>query len=351
MAEEGGGEAEDRTEAPSGRRLEKAREDGQVPNSREASGFAALLLAVLAAGMALPSMGRDLLRALRGIFERGHELSAEQALELLMPSGLVLLPVLGAAALGAVATTLLQTRGLVSAKGLAPQLSRLSPMAGVKRILGAEALLEFLKTLLKMALVGGGIWHAGGAPGLLEAVMHQPAAALLGVVADQGLRLVAATLAAFALLAGADLFLVRFRHLRRLRMSRQDMKEEAKDAEGDPHVKAKQHAIRQQRARQRMLAAVPKAAVVITNPTHFAVALGYEEGSSAAPRILAKGADEVAARIRETARKAGVPLVSNPPLARALFRLEVDTEIPVEHYQTVAEIIAFVWRARTRPPA
>jgi flagellar biosynthetic protein FlhB len=224
-------------------------------------------------------------------------------------------------------------------------------MAGVKRILGAEALLEFLKTLLKIALVGGVIWHAGGPPGLLEAVMHQPAAALLGVVADQGLRLVAATLAAFALLAAADLFLVRFRHLRRLRMNRQDMKEEAKDSDGDPHVKAKQRAIRQQRARQRMLAAVPKAAVVITNPTHFAVALGYEEGSSAAPRILAKGADEVAARIRKAAREAGVPLVSNPPLARALFRLEVDTEIPAEHYQAVAEIIAFVWRARARPPA
>jgi len=299
----------------------------------------------------LPSMGRDLLRALRGILERGHELSMEQALEVLMPSALVLLPVLGAAALGAVATTSLQTHGLVSAKGLAPQLSRLSPMAGVKRILGMEALTEFLKTLLKMGLVGAAIWHAGGAPALLEAVMHQPAAALLGTVAEQGMRLVAATLAAFALLAAADLFLVRFRHLRRLRMSRQDMKEEAKDTDGDPHVKAKQRAIRQQKARQRMLAAVPNAAVVITNPTHYAVALGYEEGSAEAPRILAKGADEVAARIREAARDAGVPLVSNPPLARALFRLEVDTEIPAEHYQAVAEIIAFVWRARARPPA
>ncbi|HEY8612806.1 MAG TPA: flagellar type III secretion system protein FlhB [Roseomonas sp.] len=351
MAEEGGDEAEDRNEAPSARRLEKARQDGQVPNSREASGFAALLLAVLAAGMALPSLGRDLLRALRGILERGHELSPDQALEVLMPSALLLLPVLGAAALGAAATTLLQTRGLVSAKGLAPQLSRLSPMAGVKRILGAEALIEFLKTLLKIALVGGAIWHAGGAPALLEAVMHQPAAALLGAVTEQGLRLVAATLAAFAALAAADLFLVRFRHLRRLRMSRQDMKEEAKDTDGDPHVKARQKALRQQRARQRMMAAVPKAAVVITNPTHFAVALGYEEGSSAAPKILAKGADEVAARIREKARESGVPLVSNPPLARALFRLEVETEIPAEHYQAVAEIIAFVWRARSRPPA
>ncbi|MBP0492480.1 EscU/YscU/HrcU family type III secretion system export apparatus switch protein [Pararoseomonas indoligenes] len=351
MAEEGGEEAEDKTESPSARRLDKARQDGQVPNSREASGFAALLLAVLAAATAMPALGRDLLRALRGILERGHELTPHAALEVLLPSATLLLPILGAAALGAAAATLLQTRGLVSAKGLAPQFSRLSPLAGLKRILGPESLVEFLKTLLKIALVGGAIWHAGGAPELLEAVMHQPAALLLGTIADGALRLVAGTLVAFALLAGADLFVVRFRHLRRLRMSRQDMKEEAKDSEGDPHVKAKQKAFRQKVARRRMMAAVPKAAVVITNPTHYAVALGYEEGSNAAPKILAKGADEVAARIREKAREAGVPLVSNPPLARALFRLELETEIPAEHYGAVAEIIAFVWRARARRQA
>ena len=351
MAEEGGEDAEDRTEDPTSRRLEKAREDGQAPHSRELSGFAALLLAVLAAATTLPTLGRDLLRALRGILERGHDLTPDQALEVLLPSATVLLPLLAAATLGAAATTLAQTRGLLSAKPLAPQLSRLSPMAGLKRIIGAESLIEFLKTLLKIALVGAAIWHAGGAPELLEAVMHRPAPALLDTIADQSLRLVAATLAAFALLAAADLFLVRFRHLRRLRMSRHDMKEEAKDTDGDPHVKGKQKAIRQQRARQRMMAAVPKAAVIITNPTHYAVALGYEEGGAGAPKILAKGADEVAARIRGKARESGISLVSNPPLARALFRLEVDTEIPPEHYQAVAEIIAFVWRARRGPPA
>ena len=350
MAEDGQ-EAEDREEAPTARRLQKAREDGQVPNSREASGFAALLLAVLAAGMALPSLGRDLLRALRGILERGHDLSTEQAFDVLLPSATLLVPVLGAAALGAAATTLLQTGGLVSAKGLKPQFSRLNPLSGVKRLFGAESLIEFLKTVLKMAVVGLAIWNAGVSPTLLEAVMHQPAPVLLDAVLEQGMRLVASTLAAFALVAGADVLLVRLRHIRKLRMSRQDMKEEAKDTDGDPHVKAQQKAIRQQRARQRMMAAVPKAAVIITNPTHYAVALGYDEGSSAAPKILAKGADEVAARIREKARESGIPLVSNPPLARALFKLELDTEIPAEHYQAVAEIIAFVWRARTARPS
>jgi len=349
MAEEG--EAEDRTEAATPRRLQKAREEGQVAHSREVSGFAALLLATLAAAATLPLLGRDLLRALRGILERGHDLTPAAAVDTLAPAALLLLPVLGAAAIGATAATLLQTRGHVSAKRLAPSLSHLSPLSGLKRLLGADGLIEFLRTLLKMALVGGALWHAGIAPSLLEAALHHPAEGLLAAAADGALRLLAATLAAFALLAGGDLLLVRFRHARRLRMSREDLREEAKDTDGDPHVKAKRRALRQQRARQRMMVAVPRAAVVVTNPTHYAVALGYEEGSEAAPRILAKGADALAARIRETARGAGVPLVSNPPLARALFRLEVDTEIPAEHYAAVAEIIAFVWRARARPAA
>jgi flagellar biosynthetic protein FlhB len=147
-------------------------------------------------------------------------------------------------------------------------------------------------------------------------------------------------------IAAADIALVRWRFLRNLRMSRQDLREEARDSEGDPHIKAKLRRLRESRARQRMLAAVPKAAVVITNPTHFAVALAYERGQSSAPRLVAKGADDVAARIRAVAEANGVPIVSNPPLARALFRLEPDTELPAEYWQAVAEIIAFVWGLR-----
>ena len=343
-------EAEDRTEAPSQRRLQKAAEEGQFPLSKEASGFVALLLALLAMGLALPGLGRELLRALRGLLERGHELSPAQAVEVLWPSALVLLPVLGAAALGALGTTLLQTGGRVSTRGLVPDLSRLSPMAGFRRLFGLTALTEFLKTLLKIGMVGFAIDQSGLSAADLPAALQQPAEGLLGLVAEEALRMVAAAMAAFALVAAADVFITRFRHIRRLRMSRHDMKEEAKESEGDPHIKARLRALRQQRARRRMMAAVPKAAVVITNPTHYAVALGYEKGSAAAPRILAKGADEVAARIREAAREAGVPIVSNPPLARALFKLELETEIPAEHYQAVAEIIAFVWRARASAP-
>ena len=133
-------------------------------------------------------------------------------------------------------------------------------------------------------------------------------------------------------------------------MSRQEIKQELRESEGDPKIKARIRQIRQARARRRMLAAVPKAAVVITNPTHYAVALAYERGSKAAPRVVAKGVDSVAARIREVAQAARVPLVANPPLARALYPIELDQEIPAELYRAVAAVIAYIWRLDHRAP-
>ena len=343
MAE--GGESEDRTEAPTPRRLEKAREEGQVPLSREAVGLATLLLASLAAAMALPSAGREMLGALRGMLSRASELAPADAWGLAGPVLLALLPVAGAVTVGAVAATLLQTGGLFSARGLSPQLSRLSPLSGAKRLLGPQGAAELLRALVKLAAVGAALWHAVDHPASLRAVLLMPAGAMLEVVAGQAARMLGAVLAALAALAVLDLGWVRFRHWRQLRMSRQEMKEESKESEGDPHVKARQRQLRQQASRRRMMAAVPKAAVVVTNPTHYAVALAYQEGGQA-PRVVAKGVDAMAARIREAAREAGVPLVANPPLARALYRMELETEIPPEHYAAVAEIIAFVWRRR-----
>jgi flagellar biosynthetic protein FlhB len=145
-------------------------------------------------------------------------------------------------------------------------------------------------------------------------------------------------------IAAADLLWVRVRHARTMRMSRQDIRDEQKETEGDPKVRMRFRQLRLRRARKRMLAAVPKATVVITNPTHYAVALVYDRAKNAAPRVVAKGVDSMAARIREVAETNRVPLVANPPLARALYRVELDTDIPAEHYKAVAEIIAYVWR-------
>lgn len=344
-------DAADRSEAATPRRLERAREQGQVALSREAAGFAALAAACLAAWLALPPLGIELLKAMRALLSRAHEVPmAEGTTRLGWLALMLVVPVAGAASLGALAATLMQTRGLVSARRLAPRLDKVSPMAGLKRLFGAEAAIEFLRSLIKLGLVGGALWMALGDLDALQAALHQPAGAMLLVAASHAGRLAVAALIAFAAIAGLDLLWVRFRHLRMLRMSRQDLREEQKEAEGDPHLRAKRRQIRESRSRSRMMAEVPRAAVVITNPTHYAVALAYA-GGDAAPKVVAKGADEVAARIRAAAEDAGVPLVSNPPLARALHRLDLDAEIPAEHYQAVAEIIAFVWRrAGAAPP-
>jgi flagellar biosynthetic protein FlhB len=151
-----------------------------------------------------------------------------------------------------------------------------------------------------------------------------------------------------AAIAGADLLWERFSLARKLRMSRQEQRDEHKDSEGNPQIKQKLRQLARSRARRRMMKAVPKAAVVLTNPTHYAVALAYERGTKSAPRLVAKGADEVAERIRDIAREHRVPIIANPPLARALFRIEIDTEIPPEHFRAVAEIIAYVWRMRAK---
>jgi flagellar biosynthetic protein FlhB len=347
MAEEKEESAAERTEPATPRRIEKAREEGQVALSREAVGFSALLGAGIASAALLPAEAHRLPAALGALLAQSHAL--EWAPTLTAWAGLFLSiawPIAAAAALGAVAATLLQTRGTVSAAQLKPTLSKISPLAGFGRLLGAEGWLEFLRTLLKVGVVAAALWYVASDLPALGGLADAPTGAVL-VAAGQGvLRLFAATLAAFALLALLDILLVRHRHLERLRMTRQEVKEEVKESEGDPMIRARLRQLRESRGRRRMMAAVPRAAVVITNPTHYAVALEYQAGQTAAPKVVAKGMDAMAARIREAAKEAGVPIVSDPPLARALHRLDLDTEIPAEHWDAVARIIAFVLRRR-----
>jgi flagellar biosynthetic protein FlhB len=261
---------------------------------------------------------------------------------------LAALPVMVMGLVGAIAGTMLQSKGLFSATGLTPKFSKISPIAGIKRLVGTEGVIELLRTLIKLGVVGAALWWALGDPQELRASLSISPVDLLMLMVRASTDLVIAALIAFAAIALADYYVVRFRHFRRLRMSRQELRDEAKDTEGDPHIKGRIRSLRMGRARRRMMSAVPSAAVVVTNPTHYAIALSYDENAQAAPKIVAKGTDAVAARIRAVAEEAGVPLVSNPPLARALFKQELDTEIPAEHYQAVAEIIAYVWRLRGR---
>ena len=344
MAEGEDGSSGDPTEAPSQRRLDQAQREGQAPVSREAIGFATLLAGTLAGFLALPPLGLDWLRGMRALLEApdaGEGMALVPAL--LRHSALALLPVLALVVTAGILASVAQSGPLLRAEALAPQLARINPGAALKRLFGPEGLVELLRTLVKLAVVGAALWQAVDLPGL-QAALHQPAELLLREAGHGALRLLVAALVAFGGIALLDLLWVRWRHLRKMRMSREALRQEHKDSEGDPQIKARLRRLREMRARQRMLSAVAKATVVVTNPTHYAVALTYAPGQSSAPRLVAKGVDAMAARIRAAAVEHGVPIVENPPLARALWRLEPDTEIPAEHWQAVAGIIAYVWR-------
>jgi flagellar biosynthetic protein FlhB len=335
----------ERTEAATPRRQQRAREQGQVPISRELVTLAGLAAVTLALIWAAPGAARDVALGLTPFLARAHQFDANDGSAFRL-AGLIWLrgsaPFVMAAMLAGVATVVVQTRFLLNSRALRP--------AGLKRLLSADSLVEALKSVSKVTVLALVAWHVlrGDLPGLLLALFGEPDQ-LLARAAGPTLHVMYAVLAAQTGIAALDLFWVFLRHSRQLRMSRHDIQEEQKETEGDPRVKARIRQIRMFRARKRMLAAVPKATVVITNPTHYAVALSYDRAKHAAPRVVAKGADSLAARIREVAMANHVPLVANPPLAQALYRVELDADIPAEHYQAVAEIIAYVWRLGRAP--
>ena len=346
MAEDRG----DRTQPATQRRLDKARESGQAPMSREVPALAGLGAATLVLMLAGPGMAQSLAMRLAALLAGSGTLEPMPALREASLAALFFVGPLALAVLAAsVSSTMLQTGFLLRPSALMPDLSRLDPRKGLGRIFGVGGLVEQAKALAKFAVLGWAAWHVlTGALGLMgQAVLWLPGQVAANLL-RQMLKLMLVLLAAQAVIAAADVAWVRHRHSSGLRMSREEVKQDGKEAEGNPQVKARLRQLRMGRAKQRMMAAVPMATVVVTNPTHYAVALAYDRGRSGAPRVVAKGMDEVAARIREIARGNRVPLVANPPLARALFSVAVDAEIPAEHFKAVAEIIAYVWRLRGR---
>jgi flagellar biosynthetic protein FlhB len=339
-------DAEDRTQAASARRLEQAREQGDVPLSREVPGVvglgAAILVLMLGAPVGLQGFGARLARMLAEP-ERPDVALRDAAWTVLA----LLIPFVAAVLAASAASTLAQTRFLFHLGALRPDLARLNPQRGLRRIGGRETLVQAGRALLKLGILGWAAWHALGSivPDAGRTLLESPGALLDRLVRGL-LHLVMLVLGAQAVFAGLDLVLVRLRYARRMRMSREEQRDETKETDGDPRVKGRLRRLRVARARRRMMAAVPTATVVVTNPTHYAVALRYEQGKGGAPRVVAKGMDEIAARIRAVAEENRVPLVANPPLARALYTVELDREVPAEHFQAVAEVIAYVWRLR-----
>jgi len=339
-------EQEQKTEQPSQRKLEEAREKGQVTLSRDVVHWA-MFLAIGTVVALAPPLATKLAGKLAVIIEQAPTLSLDRLGSVLFGEVAILVaPLLAVMAFAAVAATLIQTGPLASTEKLRPKFSNISPASGWQRIASLRALMEFGKGLLKMVLVGAAVtWVVLPTIGRLQLLPGTASETLLADIHGLLLRMAFGGAAVMTAIAILDYLHQRFQFMQSMRMSKQEVKEEYKQTEGDPHIKGRIRQIRTERARKRMMAAVPDASVVITNPTHFAVALHYEIEKSNAPKVVAKGADNVAAKIREVAKANDVPIVENPPLARLLYAaVEIDEEVPPEHYKAVAEVIGFILR-------
>jgi flagellar biosynthetic protein FlhB len=343
-----------KTEDPTQKRLDDARKRGQVAQSREVNNTLILLASTLALAGFTPwiaDRSRQLFIASLGeahLVRVGLEDVQAIATDLVLAIALLSGPVVLAALVAGIAAGIAQVGFMVAPQALKPQFSKISPLKGLSRLLSLSALVEFAKGLLKMALVAWIFWVV-----VVPAFDSLPLMVLRDVqqslveVSSLTLKLLFVVVAATVVIAAADLLYQRLKLQRELRMTRTELQDEFKEQEGDPMVKAKLRQIRQERSRRRMMSAVPKADVVITNPTHYAVALKYDRDAMDAPVVVAKGTDRVALRIREIAEENKVPIVENPPLARALHAsVDIDRAIDPEHYKAVAEIISYVWRLK-----
>ncbi|MEO1089024.1 MAG: flagellar biosynthesis protein FlhB [Pseudomonadota bacterium] len=350
------GEADDgdKTEQPTQKRLDDARQEGQVPASRDVTSLLLLGVGVLLVSPLGATPFLALLRPLGNMLAGAHGFALDERglTDLLIAAStevaLVLALPLVAMMVAAVLSNLGQHGPVFSPKALAPKFERISPLSGLKRLFGPKSMAEFAKNVAKIGLVGAAAWFTFRPVGAdLGALVQVPTPFALERLQEWALRTTGAALVVVALIAIADVALQRMTFFQQMRMTRQQVKDETKQTDGDPHAKARIRQIRSERARHRMMAAVPEATVVITNPTHFAVALRYEQGQTTAPEVVAKGVDALAFRIRALAREHDVPIIENRPLARALYaEVEIGKPIPQVHFEAVAEVVAFVMRQR-----
>jgi flagellar biosynthesis protein FlhB len=341
-------DATERTEDPTQKRLDDAHDRGDVAKSQEVNTWFMISGATLVLSTFSGSIG-GIHVPLRNLIANSWMIRTDGAGLLALARNLefVLIAALGVPllmlAIAAIAGNMLQHRLVWSAESLKPKLSKISPLAGAKRIFGKQALANFAKGLFKLVALGAVmtsiLWPERHR---LEGMLRFDPATIPGVIVTLTLQLLGAVVAILAIVAIADYFFQYRQWYERQKMSLREMKEEFKQSEGDPHIKGRIRQLRQARMKKRMMAAVPKASVIITNPTHYSVALAYERGMPA-PVCVAKGIDNIALKIREVAGANNIPIVENVPLARALYAtVEIDEEIPVEHYHAVAEIIGYV---------
>lgn len=351
MAESEGQDTE-KSEDPTAKRLEDAIKRGDVAKSQEVNTWFLLLGATIAFFMFGGQAANQLAMAFRDVLGNLH-LATDQSLvmraiiRLFMQVLVAIGPVMAILIVSAIAGNAIQHRLLWTTEPLAPKLDRISLIGGFKRIFSKQAFVQFGKGLVKLAIVGSVIYViASSEVERMGLLINGELGLSVSVTFILALKIMSAVTAIMALVAAADYLWSRHSWYERQRMSVREVREEFKEQEGDPTIKAKLRQIRQSRSRKRMMQEVPGATVVVMNPTHFAVALKYEQGMGA-PICVAKGQDNIALKIREVAYRHAVPVVQNPPLARALFKsVEVEQEIPVEHYKAVAEVIGYVMKLR-----
>lgn len=350
-----GADAEERTESPTPKRLEEARQKGQIPRSRDLSTAAVMMTGAAGLHYLGGMLGGELFEMMRRslTLSRVQALDAAQVVPALanaVGSGLIAcLPLFGLISLAAVLAPLVLGGWSFSTQALAPQFSRLNPLSGFKRMLSLQALMELLKALAKFGVVGV----------VAYLVLRNGTSELLGL-GQEPLRLAIAhsmqltgsgllsVSAGLLLIAGVDVPLQLWQYAKQLKMSRAEIRQEMKESEGSPEIKGRIRQMQQELARRRMMQEVPKADVIITNPTHFAVALRYDDQRMRAPIVVAKGVDAIAARIRQVGTEHAVPLFEAPPLARVLYRnVDLGEEVPAALYVAVAQVLGYVFQLRT----
>jgi len=348
----------DKTEAPTSQRLSDARTEGQVVNSHEISSAIVLLIGASLLG----GPGRELAGAIGNLFAQAFydlprvDLSAAWLQGKLISLVITILPPLGMIVIGVLVVsalaTMIQTQFLWSSKRIGFDFKRIDPINGFKRMFSIRGLVELLKALLKLVIVGWVVYNF--LRGNYQRIVEMERMGLTGAIElafKLGMDLAMNVGGTYLVIAAADYAYQRWDLMRSLKMTKEEIKEEYKRSEGDPLLKSRIRAQMRRMARGRMMANVPKATVIVTNPTHLAIAIEYQEGMQA-PKVLAKGAHKTAERIIELARQHSIPVVQNIPLARAMFkRIEIDQEITADLYLAMAEVLAYVYRLRGRVPA
>ncbi len=349
MADE---DQESKTEEPTSKKLQEAFEKGNIPFSREIGSFMMLLLLAMLVASYAPDILRNTRDMLSKLITDPDEIPADRkGISTLLSRlafgsvGILVMPLLGSVVV-AIASSVLQNGLIISAESIKPKLSKISPMAGFGRIFSMRTVVEFIKNITKITIVSVVAYNAIYPQ--LTSIKNLPSKSvedLLLFLAMLATKLMVGIAIAMFFIALFDLVYQRVKHTKELRMTKQEIKDEYKQSEGDPMIKGRLRQLRMEKAKQRMMQEVPKSDVIITNPTHFAIALTYSiGGKSKAPVVVAKGKDLIALRIREIAEEHNIPIVQNPPLARALFdSTDIDEEIPLAHYEAVAKIISYVY--------